>query len=172
MVKISIFLLLDMTKIEWYEIIRPFSEYLICSNAITLHVRFDYTFIDQEISRSQFCVVFNCICDQICQKGSYTCTVSRHTFLCHLLATSMDQQHMCLILLKVKQSAFTQASSLSQSDVHECSGDLLIAPSSLGKQAANCESPHNWQVSLTMDLATLCDMWRWKWQQWKSFGCL
>ena len=24
-------------------------------------------------------------------KGSYTCTVSRHTFCCHLLATSMDQ---------------------------------------------------------------------------------
>ena len=30
------------------------------------------------------------ICDQIRQKGSYTCTVSRHTFYRHLLATSMD----------------------------------------------------------------------------------
>ena len=29
------------------------------------------------------------ICDQICQKGSYTRTVSRHTFHPHLLATSM-----------------------------------------------------------------------------------
>ena len=30
------------------------------------------------------------ICDQIRQKGSYTHTVSRHTFYRHLLATSMD----------------------------------------------------------------------------------
>ena len=156
-----------MTKIEWYEIIRPFSEYLICSNAITLHVRFDYTFIDQEISRSQFCVVFNCICDQICQKGSYTCTVSRHTFLRHLLATSMDQQHMCLILLKVKQSAFTQASFSSLSDVHEYSGGLQIIPSSLGKQRADCDSPYDWLMSLAMDLPALFDMWRWKWHKWK-----
>ena len=49
-------------------------------------------------------------CNQICQKGSYTCTVSKHTFHHHLIATSMDQQHMYLILLKFKQSAFTQAS--------------------------------------------------------------
>ena len=49
------------------------------------------------------------ICDQICQKGSYTHTVSRHTFHRHLLATSMHQQDMCLLLLKVKQSAFSQA---------------------------------------------------------------
>ena len=28
-------------------------------------------------------------CDQICQKGSYTCTVSRHTFHPQLLVTSM-----------------------------------------------------------------------------------
>ena len=51
------------------------------------------------------------ICDQICQKGSYTRTVSRHTFYCHLLATSMHQQDICLLLLKVEQSAFTQAFS-------------------------------------------------------------
>ena len=58
---------------------------------------------------------YSAICDQICQKGSYTCTVSRHTFHHHLLATSMHQWHMVLILLKVEQSAFTQAffSSLS-----------------------------------------------------------
>ena len=41
-------------------------------------------------------------------KRSYTCTVSRHTFRRHLLATSMRQQHMWLIQLKVKQSDFTQ----------------------------------------------------------------
>ena len=47
-------------------------------------------------------------CDQIYEKGSYTRTASRHTFHCHLLTTSMHQQHMCLILLKVEQSAFTR----------------------------------------------------------------
>ena len=64
------------------------------------------------------------ICDQICQKGSYTCTVSRQTFHHHLLATSMYQQDMCLLLLKVEQSAFTQAFFSSLSGVHECSGSL------------------------------------------------
>ena len=42
----------------------------------------------------------------------------------HLIATSMDQQHVCLILLKVEQSAFTQTSFSSLSDVHECSSGL------------------------------------------------
>ena len=31
-----------------------------------------------------------------------------------------------------------------------------MAPSSLGKQTADCESPHDWLMSLTMDLAALC----------------
>ena len=100
------------------------------------------------------------VCDQICQKGSYTCTVLRHTFHRHLLATSMHQQHMCLLLLKVEQSAFTQAFVSTQSGIHQCSGSLKMAPSSLGKQTASCESPHNWLMSLAMDLAALCDMWR------------
>ena len=68
--------------------------------------------------------VYVCNCDQICQKGSYTRTVSRHTFHRHLLATSMHQQDMCLLLLKVEQSAFTQAFFSSLSGVHECSGSL------------------------------------------------
>ena len=46
-----------------------------------------------------------------------------------------------------------------------------MAPSSLGKQTANRESPHNWLMSLAMDFAALCDMWRSKWHQWKLFGC-
>ena len=62
--------------------------------------------------------------DQICQKRSYTCTASRHTFHCHLLATLMHKQHMCLILPKVEQSAFTQASSASLSGIHKCLGGL------------------------------------------------
>ena len=28
-----------------------------------------------------------------------------------------------------------------------------MAPSSLGKQTANCESPHDWMMSLAMDLS-------------------
>ena len=60
-------------------------------------------------------------CDQICQKGSYTCTDSRHTFHHHILATSMHQQDMCLLLLKDEQSAFTQAFLSSLSGIHECS---------------------------------------------------
>ena len=34
-----------------------------------------------------------------------------------------------------------------------------MAPSSLGKQTANGESPHDWLMSLAMDLAVLCDLW-------------
>ena len=104
----------------------------------------------------------------------YTRTVYRHTFYRQLLATSMYQLHMCLILLKIEQSTFTQA-SFYLSDVYECSGGLQMAPSSLGKQTADCESPHNWLMSLSMHLAALCrklcDMWMWKWHQWKLFGC-
>ena len=33
-----------------------------------------------------------------------------------------------------------------------------MATSSLGKQTADCESPHNWLMSLAMDLAVLCDI--------------
>ena len=81
----------------------------------------------------------------------YTCTVfSRHTFHRHLSATSIHQQDMCLILLKAEQSAFTQVSFSSLSDIHECSGGLYMTPSSLGKQTAGCESPHNWLMSLAM----------------------
>ena len=70
-------------------------------------------------------------------KESYTCTVSRHTFHCHLLATSMDQQGMCLVLLKGEQSAFAQASFSSLPDIHDCSGGLQMAPSFLDKESAD-----------------------------------
>ena len=40
------------------------------------------------------------------------------------LATSMYQQHMCLIPLKVEKSAVSQAFFSSMSDIHECSGGL------------------------------------------------
>ena len=54
----------------------------------------------------------------------------RDTFCHHLLATSMDQQYMRLILLKLKLSAFTQASFPSPSDVHVCLGGFQMTPSS------------------------------------------
>ena len=63
--------------------------------------------------------MFVCVCvcvsvyDQICQK----CIVLRHTFHHHLIATSMDQQHIHLILQTVEQS-FTQASFPSLFDVY------------------------------------------------------
>ena len=62
-------------------------------------------------------------CDQIFQKRSYTRTVSRHTFHCHLLPTSMHQQHMCLLLLKVKV-CFHQGLFSSLSGIHKCLGSL------------------------------------------------
>ena len=67
------------------------------------------------------------ICDQICQKGLIHAQLQdKQTFHRYLLATSMDQQHMCLILPKVEQSVFTQASFSSLSDIHECSGGLQM----------------------------------------------
>ena len=30
---------------------------------------------------------------------------------------------------------------------------------------------HDWLLSLDTDLAALCDMWRWKWNQGMSFSC-
>ena len=54
---------------------------------------------------------------------------------------------MCLILLKVEQSGFTQASFSSLSDVDECLGGLHMAPSSVDKQKPNCESSHVWLMS-------------------------
>ena len=37
-----------------------------------------------------------------------------------------------------------------------------MTPSPVNKQPADYKLPHNWLVRLAMDLATLCDMWRWK----------
>ena len=52
--------------------------------------------------------------------------------------------------------------SLSQ-EIYKCSGGLQMVPSSLDKQTADCDSPYDWLMSLAMNLAALCDMWRWKW---------
>ena len=63
-------------------------------------------------------------------------------------------------VFKVEQSGFTEASFLSLSDIHECSDGLQMVPSSLDKYTIGCDSPRDWLMSLAMDLAALCDMYR------------
>ena len=102
---------------------------------------------------------YTVLCDQIIQKGSYTCTVSRHNFHCHLLATSMHQHHMCLILLKVEQSACTQGLFLKPVWRPRVLGRPLNGPIFPWQETADCESPYDWLMSLAMDLVALCYMW-------------
>ena len=63
-------------------------------------------------------------------------------------------------MVKVSQAAFAVACLCGLSDVHECSGRLQMAPYSLDKKTARCNSPHDWLMSSIMDLPALCDMWR------------
>ena len=41
-------------------------------------------------------------------------------------------------------------------DIHKCSDNIHMAANPLDKQTADCDSPHNWLMSLFIDLATLC----------------
>ena len=63
-------------------------------------------------------------------------------------------------MLKVAWATFAVACFLGLSDIHECSGGLQMAAFPFDKQTAGCNSPHNWLMHLSMDLAALCDMWR------------
>ena len=63
-------------------------------------------------------------------------------------------------MLKVVLAAFAVACFCGLSDVHECSGRLQMAAYPLGKQIASYNSPHDWLMSLAMDLTALCDTWR------------
>ena len=56
-------------------------------------------------------------------------------------------------MLKVALAAFAVVCLWGLSDVHECSGRLQMAVYPLGKQTASCNSPHDWLMSLAMDLA-------------------
>ena len=111
-----------------------------------------------------------CICDQICQKGSYTCTVSRHTFLLPFVSYISGPTAHVFNTAESWRVHFHSNLFSSLSDINECSGGIQMATSCLGKQTVDCDSPHDWLMSLAIDLASLCDMWRWKWYQWKSFG--
>ena len=64
-------------------------------------------------------------------------------------------------MVKVAQAAFAVASFWGLSDIHKCLGHLQMAPYPLNKQTAGFYSPHNWLMSFALDLAALCDMWRW-----------
>ena len=61
-------------------------------------------------------------------------------------------------MLKVAQATFAAACFSGLSDIHECLGVLQMIPSPLDKQTADCDSLHDWLMSLAMDLAALCDM--------------
>ena len=63
-------------------------------------------------------------------------------------------------MLKVTWAAFAVACFWGLSDIHECLGLLQMASHPLDKQTAGCNSPHDWLMSLAMDLAALCDTWR------------
>ena len=94
------------------------------------------------------------ICDQICQKGSYTCTASGLTFHYHSTDTTIDQQFMLVPLPNLQRSAFTEASFTGLSDVHGCSGGLLMASACPARQTDGRESPQNWLVRLGVNVAT------------------
>ena len=105
-------------------------------------------------------------------KWSYTCRVSIHSFHCHLIVTYINGPTAYVFNAAEGWTvAFTQVSFSCLSDIHECLGGLQMVSSSLDKQIADCDSPHDWLMSLAMDLAALCDTWRWKWHQWMLFGC-
>ena len=90
-------------------------------------------------------------------------TTTRHTFHHQMMAVYINWQFSQVLVLKVAQAVFAIPCFWSLSDIHKCSGHLQMAPSSLDKQIARCDLSHDWLMSLAMDFAALCDMWRWKW---------
>ena len=76
-----------------------------------------------------------------------------------MIAVHIKQHFRQVLVLTVARDAFAVACFCILSDVHECSGDLRMAPSPLDKQPASYKSPHDWLVRLGMDLAVLCAMW-------------
>ena len=106
---------------------------------------------------------------RIWEKPASTHTTARHTFHYQTIAVheltiqaSIDAES-CL-------GCFGVACFWGLSDIHVCSGRLQMAACPLGKQTAGCNSPYDCLMSLAMDLAALCDMWRWELYQWMPFG--
>ena len=100
-----------------------------------------------------------CICDQICQRGSYTRAASGLTFHYHSTDTTIDQQFMLVPLPNLQRSAFTEASFAGLSGVHGCSGGLLMASALPARQTDGRESPQDWLVRLGINVATFLDVW-------------
>ena len=61
-------------------------------------------------------------------------------------------------MVKITQAAFAVACYWGLSDVHECLIGLQMASTPHDKQTASCDSPHDWLMSLAMDLAPLYDV--------------
>ena len=61
-------------------------------------------------------------------------------------------------MLKVAQATFAVACFWGLSDIYKCSGRFQMALHPLDKQTASCNSPHDWLISLVMDLAALYDI--------------
>ena len=109
-----------------------------------------------------------CVCNQIYQKGMVLAIQAQFQLDTHFLSSFVGYINgptAHVFMLKLEQSAFTQASFSSLSDIHECSGGLQLAPSSLGKQTDDCESPFDWPMSLSMLCVTSGG------ENGKSFGC-
>ena len=75
-----------------------------------------------------------------------------------MIAVHINYHFSQISVLVVAQAAFAVACFWVLSDVHECSGDLRMAPFPLEEQPAGYKSPHDW-VRLGMNLAVLCVMW-------------
>ena len=111
-----------------------------------------YTYLCMSLTLSCFYIcmyswyfVFKCIfnhfevhidiCDWICQMGLIHAEFQDILFIaiCWLHQWT-NSTYVCLILLKVEQSASTQASFSSLSDIYECLCGLQMAQSSLDRQ--------------------------------------
>ena len=97
------------------------------------------------------------LCDWIWEKPPFTHTTARHTFhhqmIVHTL-TNNSTRESC-------PGCFCCSLFLWLVRLPQCSGCPQMTPYLLDNHTASCNSPHNWLMSLIMDLATLCDMWRW-----------
>ena len=61
-------------------------------------------------------------------------------------------------MVNVAQAAFAVACFWGLSDIHKCLSHLQMALYLLNKQTACYNSPHDWLMSLSMDLTALFDI--------------
>ena len=119
--------------------------------------------------RACMCV---CVCDWIWEKPASTHTISRH-MLHHQTSctcTLTNNSDMCwwwnlprLLLLWVVFRLVRHSQVLVWA---------LNSSNSLQQETAHCNSPHDWLMSLAIDLAASCDMCIWKWHHYMLFAVL